>query len=98
MAYEQKDTSGSLFTNDRKEKETHPDRKGTALIDGVEYWVSGWDKEGQKGPWTSLAFQKKESKAKAAPGKIYEPKKPDPISSGRPLPIDDEIPFAPEFR
>lgn len=66
MAYEQRDNSGSVFKNDRKEKEGHPDWKGSAKIDGVEYWVSGWDKSGQKGPWRSLSFQRKEAKPVAA--------------------------------
>lgn len=33
---------GAIWKNDRKEKETHPDFKGSATIDGVEYWVSAW--------------------------------------------------------
>lgn len=60
MAYEQKDNSGTLFKNDKREKETHPHAKGTALIDGVEYWVSAWTKEGANGRFQSLSFQKKE--------------------------------------
>jgi hypothetical protein len=61
MAYEQKDNSGSIFRNDKKEKETHPDGKGSAMIDGVEYWVSSWNKVGQNGTqFRSLAFQRKE--------------------------------------
>lgn len=56
MAYEQKDNSGTLFKNDKREKETHPHAKGTA----VEYWVSAWTKEGAKGRFQSLSFQKKE--------------------------------------
>lgn len=62
MAYEQKDNTGSLFKNDRREKDTHPHAKGTALIDGVEYWVSAWTKEGDKGRWQSLSFTKKEQR------------------------------------
>jgi hypothetical protein len=67
MAYEQKDNSGSLFKNDKKSSDKHPDRKGSAMIDGVEYWVSGWVKQDKNGnPWMSLAFQKKERPAKPA--------------------------------
>lgn len=63
MAYEKKDLTGALFPNDKKEKDTHPDHKGDALIDGVEYWVSGWDKESKNGvKYISLALKKKEAK------------------------------------
>ena len=67
MSYEQKDNSGSLFKNDRKEKDTHPDRTGSALIGGVAYWVSGWVKQDKNGnPWMSLSFKPKEAKAERA--------------------------------
>lgn len=68
MAYEQRDNSGTLFKNDRKETEKHPDRTGTAMIDGVMYWVSGWVKEGSKGPFMSLAFKRRDADAKPAKG------------------------------
>ena len=58
MAYEQRDNSGSIFVNDRKEKDTHPDRTGTAMIDGVMYYVSGWIKQGSKVQFLSLAFKR----------------------------------------
>lgn len=62
MAYETKNNTGSIFRNDRREKDTHPHAKGSALIDGVEYWVSAWtktDKNGDK--YQSLAFTAKEA-------------------------------------
>lgn len=63
MAYEQKDNSGSIFNNDRKEKDTHPDRTGTARIGGHDYWISGWVKKDKNGnPYMSLAFKPKESR------------------------------------
>jgi uncharacterized protein (DUF736 family) len=43
MAYEQKPNTGSLFKNDKKEADSHPDYKGTALIDGLgECWLDAW--------------------------------------------------------
>lgn len=62
MPYEMKENSGTLFKNDKREKDSHPHAKGTALIDGVEYWVSAWTKEGAKGRFQSLSFQKKEQR------------------------------------
>lgn len=102
MAYEQRDNSGSIFVNDRKEKDTHPDRTGTAMIDGVMYYVSGWIKQGSKGQFLSLAFKRKDDKPQQSLGSKGRsaPARPDPISSGRSLKedMDDDIPFAPEFR
>jgi hypothetical protein len=43
--------SGILFRNSRKQKDTDPDSKGDADVEGVKYWVSGWthtDKNGNK--------------------------------------------------
>ena len=40
--YQQKDNSGALFKNEKKETDSHPDYKGSAMIDGSDYWVSGW--------------------------------------------------------
>ena len=66
--FKQRDMSGVLFKNDRKEKDSHPNAKGTALIDGVEYYISAWTKEGQKGKFQSLSFERKEAKA-SKPGR-----------------------------
>lgn len=63
MAYEKRDMSGTLFKNDKREKDSHPHATGTAIIDGVEYWVSAWTKDGAKGKFQSLAFKRKEERA-----------------------------------
>ena len=82
MSYEQRDNSGSLFKNDKKTTDKHPDRKGSAMIDGVNYWVSGWVKQDKNGnPWMSLSFQAKDGAQQAGPKK--------PVSEE----LDDEIPF-----
>lgn len=36
------DNSGSIFINDRKTTDKHPDYKGSIIIDGQKYWLSGW--------------------------------------------------------
>ena len=62
MAYEQKDNSGSLFKNDQKKSSTHPDYKGSAKVDGQEYWLSAWIKQTKKGQtYMSLSFTEKSS-------------------------------------
>ena len=54
------DNSGRLSKNERKEKDSHPDLKGSATINGVEYWISGWSKTNDRGKWLSLSFQPKD--------------------------------------
>lgn len=67
MAYEQKDLQGSLFKNDKRTKDSQPNMTGSAKIDGVDYWVSGWTKgEGEK-RFISLAFKKKDGTVVARP-------------------------------
>jgi hypothetical protein len=41
--------SGMLARNKRKEKDTHPEYTGTINVEGVEYWMSAWVKEGRPG-------------------------------------------------
>lgn len=48
MPYDNRNT-GMLARNDRKEQPNHPDYRGTINVDGVEYWLSGWLKEGKAG-------------------------------------------------
>jgi hypothetical protein len=60
MAYETKELQGSLFRNQKREKDSQPNMTGSAKIGGVEYWISGWTKgEGEK-RWISLAFKPKD--------------------------------------
>lgn len=87
MAYEQKDNSGSLFKNDRKESDTHPDYKGSALLNGVEHWVDAWINEKRDGSGKYLAFKvrpKEQQAQQQATSRGYAPSAAD---------LDDDIPF-----
>jgi hypothetical protein len=73
MAYEPKPGSFSLFKNDRKEKDTHPDYKGDGLaLDGTPIWVSAWIKKGAKGSFMSCSIQAKEAKPKTELTQSYQ--------------------------
>ena len=62
-SFQQKDNSGSLFRNDKREKDSHPHAKGSAMIDGVAYFVSAWTKEDKNGNrYQSLAFTRKDAR------------------------------------
>ena len=37
MAFEQRDNSGSVWVNDRKTADNHPDRTGSAKINGEDF-------------------------------------------------------------
>ena len=89
MAYEINENTGSLFVNEKKETDNHPDRQGSALIEGVEYWVSGWLKKSKEGkPWLSLSFRPKVRLAGPLVTRGNAPQRDD-----RSVDLDDEIPF-----
>ena len=87
MAYEQKENSGSLFKNDKKTADNHPNATGSALIGGVEYWVSAWTKKDKNGnPWQSLSFRRKDDVRQKEPAK-------EPAKAGSFQDMDSDIPF-----
>lgn len=63
------DNSGALFKAKANENPKWPQYEGSAMIDGKDYWLSAWVKEGQNGKFFSLAFKPKE-KQQAAPRNI----------------------------
>ncbi len=67
--YEQKNNNGSLFKNDKKDKnnpdhERLPDYKGDATVNGKPMWMSAWIKTGKSGQFMSIAFTAKDGQGK----------------------------------
>jgi hypothetical protein len=86
MAYEMKEGSFSLFKNNRKEKETHPDYAGSIMINGKEHYLNAWLKEGKNGKFFSGSVGK-EKPVKDS----FTPKGADEMPKN--TIEDDEVPF-----
>ena len=83
MDTNQRDNSGVMFKNDKREKESHPHYKGNMRVNGQEYWLSAWIKEGKNGKFMGLALSPKEEQGQA----------PQAKSSKKIEDMDDDIPF-----
>jgi hypothetical protein len=57
---------GALFRNDRKEQDTHADYNGSINIDGQEYWLNAWIRDGRKGKYMSLSVRPKDTARQTA--------------------------------
>ena len=78
---------GALWKNDKRSSEKHPNLRGSAEVDGVEYWVSAWtNKDGGKKPLVSLSFTPKEQQSSGG-----APSGQAQVSAD--LDLDDDIPF-----
>ena len=74
--------SGSLFVNDRKTKDTHPDYTGSGNFDGKDVWISGWKKQTKAGKtFLSLSWKEKEAVTGEKP------------AAAAPALADDDVPF-----
>ena len=85
--------TGALWVNDEKTKDSQPDYKGNAEVDGVEYWVSAWkvDRSGNnRRPVLNIKFSAKDANRAANPN--------PPSDHGSPPgqidnDFDDDLPF-----
>lgn len=80
-----KDMSGSIRPNDNKQSDKHPDLKGSIIIAGRKYWLSGWENQSPTGTYIKLSASpadEDQSRPQAAPQR----------GQGAPM-TDDDIPF-----
>jgi len=80
---------GSIWKNDRKEKDTQPDFTGSINVEGKEYWLNAWkrkDDANEKAPLLSFSVKAKDDQAQAKP--MYAEN-----SAGDVKQFDDNIPF-----
>jgi len=79
---EKRDNSGVLFKNDKIENDRSPTYKGNITVDGKDFWLSAWVKEGKSGKFMGLAVSPKEPMAK-----------PSERSKATGFDSDDSMPF-----
>ena len=76
MAYETKENTGSLFTNDKKKDDKHPDYTGKAMIGGKLMNIASWINESKSGKkYMSLKFD--DYKPKTDEAREYTTTSPD---------------------
>lgn len=83
---------GFLMKNTEKEKDTQPDYKGSVVVDGVEYWLSGWIKTSKQGnKFMSLSVQPKQQQA-AKPARQAK-QAPQAVDTSGFDDMDSDLPF-----
>ena len=88
--YIPKDNTLSLFKNDRKETENHPDYKGSGVVHGTDVWVSAWINTAKNGTkYMSLKVEDKQAAHDQGMGQAQQAAQP----SEKFVCEDEGIPF-----
>jgi hypothetical protein len=73
MNNQQREGSGALFTNTRKQNDKHPDMQGDCLINGVLCELAGWWKQSAKGTeFLSISIKPKQQQGGGYQGGGYQ--------------------------
>ena len=78
MQYDNRNTV-VIFKNNKREKETHPEYRGTVNVDGKEYEISLWVKEGKAGKFFSGAIKEPYKKMENFSDKVNKEEKDLPF-------------------
>ncbi len=93
MAQEYDNTNrGSIWKNDKKETDSHPDFTGSLNVLGIEFWVSAWKRKpdaSEKAPALSFTVKPKEEQARST----SKPQQSKPAPSNNFDGFEDDIPF-----
>ena len=57
--FQQRENTGALFRNTRKDKPSQPDYRGDLNVGGEAYELAAWLKEGKNGKFLSLSVKPK---------------------------------------
>lgn len=78
---EKRDMGGIIFKNSYKEKDSQPDYKGEIVVNGKDFEIALWVKEGQKGKFFSVKISEP----------YVKPEKKEEVFD--PNPKGDKLPF-----
>lgn len=67
MPYEQRDNNGSMFLVEEKKKDSFPDFEGSIRVNGEDFWISGWKKQGNNKKFISLSVKPKDPAKRNSP-------------------------------
>lgn len=75
----------ALWKNDNRQSDRHPHYKGSATVNGVEYWASAWvnKSDNERAPLMKISLNVKEQ----------APTKPAPPKVDVDFDLDDDLPF-----
>ncbi len=101
MADHDNTNRGAIWKNAKKERDTHPDFTGELDVGGTKYWVSAWKRRedaSPKAPALSFSIKPKEGQPQQSISQRAMPKAPARGVTTLTDDMNDDIPFAPEFR
>ena len=89
---------GVLFKNDRKTKDSQPGYTGSLNVDGVEFFLDAWIKDGKSGKFFSVSIKRKDKQPEAQRPAAPVQQRQQPARQAAPVgggfdDMDDDIPF-----
>lgn len=83
--YTPSEGKGTIFRNDRKAADNHPDWRGTAMVNGALVEIALWSREGKRGEFYSVSISNARER-QPQPQREAAPRREE-------APMTDDIPF-----